>query len=85
MTQDELNKLAHSLSFNFAQSVLFSDGITMRDAEGDAWQAVDAEGEALEEVDSLFDCLRYLEARGLLERHPEHNDWVRVRDESEAK
>lgn len=79
MTKDELDKLAHSLAFDFAVSVLDGDGITMRDANDEAWDMVDAEGEV-----DLFDCLRYLEARGLLERHPEHIDWVRVRDESEA-
>jgi hypothetical protein len=79
MTKDELDKLAYSLAFEFAESVLSSDGITMRDDDGEAWEMVDPEGEV-----DLFDCLNYLEARGLLERHPEHNDWVRVRDESEA-
>lgn len=79
MEKLELDQLAHSLAFDFAESVISSDGITMRDDEGYAWEMVDAEGEV-----DLFDCLRYLEARGLLERHPEHRDWVRVRDESEA-
>lgn len=78
MTKEELDKLAHSLAFELAESVISSEGITMRDDEGEAWEMVDAR-----KVD-LFDCLRYLDARGLLERHPEHSDWVRVRDESEA-
>lgn len=79
MEKDELDKLAHSLAFDFAVSVLDGDGVTMRDDDGEAWEMVEPEGEV-----DLFDCLRYLEARGLLERHAEHSNWVRVRDESEA-
>jgi len=75
----QLDELAHSLAYNFAASVIDGEGITMRDGDDEAWDQVDAEGEV-----DLFDCLRYLQARGLLERHPHHPDWVRVRDESEA-
>jgi hypothetical protein len=79
LSKDDLDKLAHSLAFDFAESVVSSEGIRMRDDEDQAWEMVDAEGEV-----DLFDCLRYLEARGLLERHPVNANWVRVRDESEA-
>jgi hypothetical protein len=79
MITAELDKLAHSMAFEFAESVIRSEGITMRDEDDDTWELVDDVGEV-----ELFDAVRYLEARGLLERHPEHNDWVRVLDESEA-
>jgi hypothetical protein len=79
MTKDELDKLAHSLAFDFAVSVIDGESTSMVDVQGELWDMVDVEGEV-----DLFDCLRYLEARGLLERHAEHSDWVRVRDESEA-
>ena len=79
MTKEELDKLAHSMAFEFAESVLDGEGTPMRDDDDERWWMVDPEGEV-----DLFDCLRYLEARGLLERHAEHGDWVRVRDESEA-
>lgn len=79
MTKEELDKLAHNLAYEFAVSVLDGDGIPVRDNEDEAWSEVDAEGEV-----DLFDCLRYLEARGLLARHPDHNNWVQARDESEA-
>lgn len=75
----ELNALAHTLAYEFAVSVIDGDSVTMWDGDDERWSQVDAEGEV-----DLFDCLRYLDARGLVERHLDHPDWVRVRDESEA-
>jgi hypothetical protein len=72
----ELDKLAHSLAFENAVTIIDSESIH---ALSEDWQVVDVEGEVY-----LVDALRYLELRGLLERHPEHKDWVRVIDESEA-
>jgi hypothetical protein len=71
----DLNALAYTLAYEFASAVI--DGESLRGAEG--WRSVDPEGEV-----DLVDALRYLELRGLLERHPEHRNWVRVLDESEA-
>ena len=34
--------------------------------------------------DDVLDSVKYLEARGLIERHPENQDWIQMRDESEA-
>lgn len=80
MERQELDQLAHSMAFEFSECVIRSEGITMRDEDDVAWEFVETDGEV-----ELFDAVRYLEARGLIDRHPDHNDWVRVRDESEAR
>jgi len=36
-----------------------------------------------EERETVDQAIRYLTARGLLERHPEHEKWVRVREAAE--
>jgi hypothetical protein len=72
----ELDKLAHSLAFENAVTIIDSESIH---APSEDWRVVDVEGEV-----DLVDALRYLDLRGLLERHPEHKEWIRVIDESEA-
>jgi hypothetical protein len=76
MTKDELDKLAHSLAFEVSLSAIECEAILHKE---DGW--MDISDAAME---SIRDYVRYFETRGLLERHPERSDWVRVRDESEA-
>jgi hypothetical protein len=77
--QDELHAPAYSLAYEMAESIICSESLTWRDETDQPWLEVEPEGEA-----ELFDALRYLELRGLLERHPENHNRVQVRDESQA-
>lgn len=47
-----------------------------RNTDPDAVEAMDRKEVAL--------AVTYLDMRGLIERHPQDEDWVQVRDESEA-
>jgi hypothetical protein len=75
----ELTKLAHSLAYESAESIIRSESIPYYDQDEQRWMEVEPEGEV-----ELVDALRYLELRGLLERHPENPNRVQVMDESEA-
>jgi hypothetical protein len=75
--RSELDKLGHSLAFEMAVSIIDSESLSALDDED--WREVDAEGEV-----DLVDAMRYLELCGLLDRHPERANWVRVHNESEA-
>ena len=80
MTKAALNRLAHSLAYESAVSVIESMCLNVSEEAGAAgwWQ--------LPSDTSLFDDdLRYLEERGLIERYAEvRTRWISVRDESEA-
>lgn len=78
MTKDELDKLAHSLAYETACSALEMASVDA--GEDGPWQLLQSDGPEL-----YADCFNYLEARGLLVRHPDHLDWFDIHDESEAK
>lgn len=47
-------------------------------ALGQDLETIEAELRAVRDEQDLDGALRYLELRGLLERHPENHDWVRI-------
>lgn len=73
----ELDKLGHSLAYESAVSVIECHSLTVLDGE-DEW--LDISGEE----DKIAEDVRYLEMRGLLERHAVRPLHVRLIDESEA-
>jgi hypothetical protein len=75
----ELDKLAHSMAYENAETIIRSESLPYCDEDEQQWFEVEPEGEV-----DLVDALRYLELRGLLDRHPENPNRVQVRDESEA-
>jgi len=87
MTDKEFNELAHSLAFDQAFGII--DGYTGSESAGMTVDQIDqwwqnTSNVDTEAVEAVADAVRYLDARGLIERHPDHPEWVRVRDESEA-
>ena len=70
----EIDALERSLAYTFAVSVIDSESIAVGDDK--EWAEIEPEGEV-----DLFDAVRYLEARGLLVRHPSNPNWVQVLDE----
>lgn len=71
----EMDALERSLAYQFAAGVIDGESIAVGDDK--EWSEIDPEGEV-----DLFDAVRYLESRGLLERHPDHPNWVMVCDEA---
>lgn len=84
----ELDKLGHSLAYEscvtFLESVCMSVNASLTDDE-EVWMDAMAKVAFENEAKQLDDSLRYLEMRGLLERHPRNSTWIQVMDESEAK
>lgn len=78
MTDDELNALAHTIAYEAACTALECATLNVTDERGD-FLILDTEDEAL-----FADDQRYLEARGLLIRHPEKAGWFQIIDESQG-
>jgi hypothetical protein len=76
----EIDRMAHSLAFDYASSLLDCNTIS----EGDGWMNVSEE--SVDDHDTFEEIefgLRYLELRGLLVRHPD-NPWIKIVDETNA-
>lgn len=71
--------LAHEIALEDCAATLESECLC---APGRYWNTsrVDEAGRA-----GVERAVRYLEARGLLERHPEHADLVRVKEQADAQ
>jgi hypothetical protein len=80
VTKKELNELAHGMAFERAVSVIETACVEVEDS----W--FDTREEALEpyEIDGIQEAVGYLDARGLIVRHPEKAGWIQMLDESEA-
>ena len=78
--QAELYAVALDLTDTNAVSFLECNSMPVRDGDVEWWDLGD-------DPDDLEDCeqeLRYLELRGLLERHPGHANWIRVKEAIES-
>lgn len=76
LIQSKLDQVAHSIAYK--ASVLFIESETLRTDDG--WMAIKpVDNESIESIKNEID---YLTKRGLLERHPQHRDWVRIYAES---
>ena len=91
MTKEELDALAHGIAYDSCCSIIaghtlmsFYAGLEYFDvalvsdgsrAEPSIFALVDAE---------IAEAVKYLEARGLIDRHPDNPNWVTIHDESEA-
>ncbi len=73
----EMLRLERSLAYENACSIIDSESLYVGGEE--RWLEVEVEGEV-----DLYDAVRYLDLRGLIERHPENSSWIKIREESEA-
>ena len=71
----EMRDLERSMAYEHASGIIDGESYS----KPDGWMEVDIEGEV-----EIFDAVRYLEWRGLVERHAQHSNWIKVREESEA-
>jgi hypothetical protein len=74
-TARDLRKIELSFAYDLASGWI--DAETNKAGDNFDWHDL-----ATAEVD-LSDAVDYLESRRLLERHPEHPEWVRICDEDE--
>lgn len=84
-TQAEIDALGHSIAYDSCCSLIESSCLIERDQVEASWDdawfhslSVDSDAE-----DAVVEAIRYLDARGLLLRHPDRPDLVQVLDESE--
>lgn len=74
-----INQLAHRLAREIAESAITTNGLRCIRG-GEDWWALSHGSDPL-----LSDCVRYLEGRGRLVRHPSAPSLVRVLGESESE
>ncbi len=96
MTKQELNELSHSIAYESSVSLIEECSVDVtREAcgwpsdklldEPGVWWKLNLEPDKrMFWVNALADAVRYLEARGLLTRHPSNPNWVSIADEREA-
>jgi hypothetical protein len=77
--RSELDKLGHSLAYEFAVAVVDSESLRVGHRDFGGWRQLE-----IKENSELYDAVRYLDMRGLIERHPENSNWVQIRQEAEA-
>ena len=80
VNRSELDALAYVIAYSAACTMIESE-CTWHGTDGVGWFDVGIENFG---DDDVLDSVKYLEMRGLIERHPENRDWIQVRDESEA-
>ena len=80
--RSELDKLGHGIAYDATCTMIKSSCFSV----GDSYDWFDVGVDAPDDLsgDAVSEAVRYLEARGLLERDPHHPDWVSFRNESEA-
>ena len=81
--RSELRSLEGGLAYNYAYSLIESScpGAQSDRDEDQGFYDISVRDAAAEDVP---DAIKYLDARGLLEHHPDRSSWVLLRDESEA-
>lgn len=84
-SRSELDKLAHSLAYEYATSIIKSEcGVLANEYTIDYIEWFDTTTCNRDSADDVNAALRYLELRGLLIRDCMDNNIVRFHDESEA-
>ena len=84
----DLRSLELSLAYESAAGTIDCQCAPERDGSDDVddwWSNIDDVSDISESVEFVADAVRYLDSRGLLERHPDHSNWVRVLDEDVAE
>jgi hypothetical protein len=77
-TATELRKIERSLAYSMASGIIESECLCVQMGEEDCeWRDLNSANTPLE------DEVAYLESRRLIERHPEHREWVTICDEGE--
>jgi hypothetical protein len=72
LTKKELDKLAHVIAHETCCSVIESHCISITEAETCGWWSLESGSGVVD------DAVAYLKARGLIWRHAENPDWVRI-------
>ena len=76
---EQVNALAREIADGCAEDVLINLGVEhLHGVTAEGWYSVDAADTEFERS-RVARASRYLELRGLLEHHPEHWEWVRVK------
>jgi hypothetical protein len=83
---EDLRDLERSLAYDEASSMI--DSMCAMESTDDRleawWNNIDDIDDMPGVEEAIADAVRYLDSRGLLERHPNHPNWVRVLDEDAA-
>lgn len=77
----EMRKLERSLAYEFASQILTGNCRPVGPKGEDWWDTTNVNELA---SDDFEEAMRYLDFRGVLDRHPVESGWVSLRDESEA-
>lgn len=77
--RSELDKLGHSLAYEFSVAVVDSESMRVAASDLGDWRQL-----KIKENSELYDAVRYLDMRGLIERHPDNSNWIQIRQEIEA-
>jgi hypothetical protein len=85
-TNDELNALAHKIAYDAAAATIECCCISIDEGtvENRNFYDLANDGNDSGAERAIADSVRYLEARGLIEHHPDNPNWIALRDESEA-
>lgn len=85
-TKEELDALGYGIVYTSSCSLIESCclHVSVVDAGSRDWFDVSAEACDIESEEPVAEAVTYLEERGLIERHADNSDWVRLMDESEA-
>jgi hypothetical protein len=91
MTKEELDALAHGIAYDSCCSIIdcntlssFYAGLEYFDV-APVSDGSSAEPPIVASVDAkIAEAVKYLEARGLIDHHPDNPNWVTIHDESEA-
>jgi hypothetical protein len=84
MSDAELNALAHTLAYDMASSLIGGECLIINDKGELFGFDLDSANNDPETNREIAECVRYLEACGLIERHADNPNWIALRDESEA-
>lgn len=75
--QSEFDALAHIIALSTAKSDIESFCKWVAASHLRRWYDISTAGK--DEALMVRNAVRYLDLKGMLERHPEHAEWVRVR------
>jgi hypothetical protein len=84
MSKEELDKLAHGIAYDASTTAIECNCLMVPEEQAgqrDWFDVGDPDALAKPFVE---ECVRYLEMRGLIVRHPSNSMWVQLQDESEA-
>lgn len=84
LSNAEVNELAHHLAYQSCETLFDGECGSADDVDGEpgVWYDTDVRFELA--ADGVAEAVKYLDARGLIVRHPKKPNWISLHDESEA-